>query len=42
MKSAPKSAPQTVASPPTTTAARNENESVSVNDSGATKPTENT
>jgi hypothetical protein len=39
MNSAPSTAPSTVARPPTTTAARNEIDSVSVNDSGETKPT---
>ena len=42
MNSAPNSAPATVASPPTTTAARNENDNTSVKDSGATNPFENT
>ena len=42
MNSAPNTAPPMVASPPTTTAARNENDTTSVNDSGATKPIENT
>ena len=39
MNSAPKTAPPTVARPPTTIAARNENDSAKPNDSGATKPT---
>ena len=39
MKSAPSTAPDTVARPPTTTAARNPIDSVRVNDSGEAKPT---
>jgi hypothetical protein len=38
MNSAPNSAPAIVASPPTTIAARNANESASGNDSGARNP----
>src|SRR3954451_21457094 len=38
MNSAPNTAPATVARPPTTIAARNANDTVSVKDSGATKP----
>ena len=41
MNSAPNTAPATVARPPITTAARNANETVSVNDSGATNPLAN-
>jgi hypothetical protein len=42
MKSAPNSAPEMVASPPTTIAARKANDTVRVNASGATKPIANT
>ena len=42
MKSAPNSAPEIVASPPTTIAARKANEIASVKASGATKAIANT